>query len=438
MKIIIKISTFVFIIFLFYSCKEKPTSPVISTSAVSEITTTSAVSGGNLTNDGGSQIFSKGVCWNTADNPTVNNSKTIESGSLGTFNTNLTQLNPSTFYYLRAYATNGVGTSYGNSVSFTTLGGKPFTNSLDASSITINSATLNGTVNPNSLPTTITFNWGMTLDYSDTISATQSPTNGNSFINVSALLSGLNPNITYHFRVKATNELGTTWSDDMTFTTFTSADIDNNFYHSVTIGTQVWLAENLKTTKFNDGTSIPLVINDNEWNSSRTPAYCWYNNDTTLYKTTYGALYNWMVVDQGMNGHKNVCPTSWHVPAKAEWATLFEYLTQNGYGYGGSGDDIGKSIAAKLGWDNDLTAGNVGNNQETNNRSGFTGLASGIRRDDYNSFCYVGYQTGWWAVPDDYAAGFSYWCNMIFSYSSIIYKGNTSWTTGLSIRCIKD
>ena len=86
------------------------------------------------------------------------------------------------------------------------------------------------------------------------------------------------------------------------------------------------MAENLKTTKYRDGTSIPLVTENTAWLNLTTPGYCWYNNDAAHYKSTYGALYNWYVLNAGSNGWKNVCPTGWHVPTDAEWTTLTTYL----------------------------------------------------------------------------------------------------------------
>jgi uncharacterized protein (TIGR02145 family) len=102
---------------------------------------------------------------------------------------------------------------------------------------------------------------------------------------------------------------------------FTLTDVDNNTYKVVKIGTQVWMAENLKTTRYNDGSAIPLVTDNTEWNNLTTPGYSWYNNDSATYAQTYGALYNWYTVETG-----NLCPTGWHVPSDAEWTTLTDYL----------------------------------------------------------------------------------------------------------------
>ena len=152
-----------------------------------------------------------------------------------------------------------------------------------------------------------------------------------------------------------------------------ATDIDGNHYNSEKIGTQVWMAENLKAITYNDGTEIPLVTGNTEWAALSSPAYCWYNNDISN-QTVYGALYNWYTVNTG-----KLCPKGWHVPTHAEWTTLTDYLTNNGYGYGGSGIDIAKSMAAKSGWDSNLTEGTIGNDQASNNSSGFSAKPGGVR-----------------------------------------------------------
>ena len=103
-------------------------------------------------------------------------------------------------------------------------------------------------------------------------------------------------------------------------TPLTATDIDGNVYHTVTIGTQIWMVENLKTTRYNDGSPIPFVTDSSSWSNLTTPGYCWYNNDTTN-KNTYGALYNWFAVNTG-----KLAPTGWHVPTDDEWTTLTTYL----------------------------------------------------------------------------------------------------------------
>ncbi len=109
--------------------------------------------------------------------------------------------------------------------------------------------------------------------------------------------------------------------DESKITESKISDGDGNIYETVTIGTQVWLTENLKATKYNDGTSIQFVTDNTLWATLSTPAYCWYNNDGGNYKDIYGGLYNWWAVNTG-----KLCPTGWHVPSDGEWTTLTSTL----------------------------------------------------------------------------------------------------------------
>jgi len=116
-------------------------------------------------------------------------------------------------------------------------------------------------------------------------------------------------------------------------------DVDGNVYQTVTIETQVWMAENLKTTKYNDGSEIPLVLEQQAWYDLHAPGYCWYNNDESGNRDIYGALYNWYALDTG-----KLCPPGWHVPSDKEWATLIESLGGEAVA-GGKLKDMGMSSA---------------------------------------------------------------------------------------------
>ena len=223
MKNIVKISGLILLILsinLLDSCKkDKPTIPVITTAQVTEISTSSAVSGGTITDEGGAAVISRGVCWNTSDNPVIDNNKTSETGGSASFTSNLSQLNSSSTYYVRAYATNSAGTGYGNSITFKTLGDKPAATTVSATDVTTTSATLSGTANANSLTTKVSFEYGLNINYSNSIDAVQSPISGDLNGSVSVALTGLNPGSIYNFRIKAENALGITYSDNMNFTT---------------------------------------------------------------------------------------------------------------------------------------------------------------------------------------------------------------------------
>jgi len=170
--------------------KEEPaTKPSLSTTPASNITTTSAISGGIIADDGGATIISNGVCWGKTENPTIEGSKTNESVGTGQFVSNLTGLDAGTTYHVRAYATNVVGTSYGADMTFLTLGQAPSGLTQPPSNVTSVTATLNATVNPNDLSTTVTFEYGLTTSYGSTAAASPSPVTGNTMVNVMAEIS---------------------------------------------------------------------------------------------------------------------------------------------------------------------------------------------------------------------------------------------------------
>lgn len=209
-----------------------------------------------------------------------------------------------------------------------------------------------------------------------------------------------------------------------------AVDIDGNVYPTVRIGSQIWMAENLKTTRLNDGTAIPLVTENDLWANSTTPAYCWYDN-TEVNKKTYGALYNWYVVTTN-----KLCPTGWHVPSRAQWTKLENFLIANGYNYDGttSENKIGKSLASSTNWKTYSGEGTVGNSDYPGKRNatGFNGYPEGLR--DYSGFNYM-YSLGlWWTFNGDNIGAYG----RVLTYTQInlsetIFDKNC----GLSVRCLK-
>jgi uncharacterized protein (TIGR02145 family) len=213
-------------------------------------------------------------------------------------------------------------------------------------------------------------------------------------------------------------------------------DIEENKYKTIKIGTQVWMAENLRTTKYNDGTLIPEVTDGTAWLNLTTPAYSWYeNNSPPIYAEQYGALYNYYTVADANS--LNVCPTGWDVPTDAEWILLTAFLENNGYGYGGSGADIGKSMASTYGWVTSTTEGAIGNNPGTNNSSGFAGLPGGFRIDSYGSFYNVGQYGHWWSSSEYNDASYA-WNRVLYNFVVSVQRGYHGKASGLSVRCLRD
>jgi uncharacterized protein (TIGR02145 family) len=309
----------------FISCIKKPADPpVVTTTPVTEVSYTAAISGGNVTSEGGGPVTGRGVCRDTSANPEIMiNGYTIESGTLGTYESVLVELSPNTTYYVRAYANNATGTGYGDDMSFTT------------------------------------------------------------------------------------KEYGSV------------ADVDGNVYKTADIGSQVWMAENLKTTKYQNGdligTTTPITLDISD---QVTPKYQWDNyNGTVSDVQTYGKLYTWYTVTDD----RGICPTGWHVPSDVELEELITYL-------GGDIEAGGKLKEAV--WSHWLPSSIYGTNE-----SGFSALP-GADRDIYGSFQLNGSKSKYWTSMELDLAQSLYW---YLSYEdNSVSSDYTDKGSGLSIRCIKD
>lgn len=196
-------------------------------------------------------------------------------------------------------------------------------------------------------------------------------------------------------------------------------DADGNSYNIVKIGNQVWMSENLKATRYNDGTAIPFVKDKMAWSNLTTPGFCWYNNDECTYKKELGALYNWYTVNTG-----KLCPAGWHVPSEAEWSALAEYLG-------------GKSIAGgKLKETGTVHWKNT--NARATNERGFTALPGG-HRSSSGEFGFIGDGGYWWSATDT-SAGTAWYIRMFYSTGEVIHSKYYYYLKklGMSVRCLRD
>jgi uncharacterized protein (TIGR02145 family) len=299
------------------SDNHKPRLPVLTTTSPSEVTRSSVITGGNITDNGSGEIIARGVCWAKTENPDLTDNKTTDGPGTGNFISSISGLEPGTTYFVRAYATNSAGTAYGTQVSF------------------------------NTLPYTVT-------------------------------------------------------------------DIDGNVYNTVKIGTQIWMAENLKTTRYRDGTNIPYITDKTDWTGQTTGAYCWDKNDISS-KDIYGALYNWYAA---VDGHY-LCPAGWHVPTDDEWTIL----TNSVGGEATAGTELKEAGSAH--W-------NTGVNG--NNSSGFTALPGGIRWN--GDFGYIGKEGDWWTSTINGTE--SAWRRVMnYTSSNVIRDDIMNLSSGLSIRCME-
>jgi uncharacterized protein (TIGR02145 family) len=346
----------------------------------------------------------------------------VEGNYLQHVSADISGLTPGINYHFRAKAENSFGTVYGNDVEFI-CGYPPEARTILATNLTCTTAALNGAVNANAVSTSVTFQYGSTTDYGQEVTPEQSPVTGSNFTNVSADISDLKPGRSYHFRVKALNSVGTTNGSDVIFTTRSSntvTDVDGNVYNTVTIGIQVWMAENLKTSKYNDGTSIPNITDNTAWSALNIGAYSDYSNNLSN-STTYGRLYNWYAVDATSNSGKNLCPTGWHVPTDAEWTTLITYLG-------------GESVAGGKLKENGTTHWTTPNTGATN-ETGFTALPGGHRKND-GVYSGIGSMGHWWSSTE-YATTSAWLMKMVTSSTNAIRPYSRSKQAGFSVRCVE-
>jgi uncharacterized protein (TIGR02145 family) len=200
------------------------------------------------------------------------------------------------------------------------------------------------------------------------------------------------------------------------------------------IGTQIWSANNLDVSTFRNGDAIFEAKTIEEWmkaGNSGSPAWC-YNNNDPANGQKYGKLYNWFAVQDP----RKLAPLGWHIPNITEWLTLTEYLENNGYGYNEK-VKIAKSMAAASGWKVSTGIGAVGNDQKTNNRSGFTALPGGCRLDN-GQFYKIDNSAYWWSSSlwgsgTDDARGVS-----LASYDTNLTRFYNNKIFGFSVRCLKD
>lgn len=305
-------------LFALYACDKDKKLPEVSTMNATNITASTATSGGEITSEGDAKVTARGICWSSDHIPSTSDAKNEEGKGEGTYTSNITGFKSYTTYYVRTYATNRYGTAYGNTVSLTTL--------YDGELVT---------------------------------------------------------------------------------------DIDGNVYHTITIGTQVWMLENLRVTRFRNGDTILYIADSNEWGNfgGSSPRICGYENNS-LNVEDYGYLYNQFAV---LN-NTGIAPVGWHIPTKEEFQTLIDYVG-------------GESLAGGLLKENGFVHW-MKPNLGADNESGFKALPGG-RRTVYGRFEGVGSVCNF--------ATTTHWCFLQINYNSAsVLFFSESDATGTSVRCIKD
>jgi uncharacterized protein (TIGR02145 family) len=399
---------------------EIPINILVQTTLPTQVTTNSAILNGILKTAPGVSIRTQGFSWK-------NSNVTLGFIGAGVYNVPLTNLLPNTIYTYRAFAvTNDNLTVQGKEITFTTLPlSLAILNTATPNPITSSFATIGGS---------ITYDGGSPITESGLVySNSPNPTITNSkIINTTAkndflmTISSLSPLTTYYVRTYAINSQGVSYGNQVTFKTTAQtinsgsvSDIDGNVYKTINIGNQVWMAENLKTTKYNNGAIIPNITDSLIWGNLTSGAFCWFNNSISN-KSIYGGLYNYYAVNTG-----NLCPIGWHVPSDLEWESLISFLGGTSIA-GGKMKEVGT-----LNW----LAPNVG----ATNSSGFTGKPD-VRRS--NLVFSSNYKTScmWWSstfVPSNnpnYTTGYTYY--LVNSSTSVSKGFGNMKSDGILVRCV--
>ena len=404
------------------SCIEDPTLPVVKTDPATEISINSAHLSGAVTDDGGAEITARGFCWGKEADPTIDDELVPAGVGTGKFSATFENLEPNTHYNVRAFAENSVGIAYGNNVEFVTNMAPPAVTTAAISDIAAVTATCGGTV---------TYDGGAPITARGVCWSTEPQpdindphtTESGGAGSFTSSITNLSPANVYYVRAYVSNQSWTVYGDQKTFRTKLT-DVEGNLYNTILIGTKLWMAENLRTTRLNDNTLIPEITGNTEWVGTSSPTYCWYDNNAS-FKTTYGALYNWFSVNTG-----NLCPTGWHVPTDQEFSSLEITLgmaSDQSEIWGWRGTDHGLRMKNTTGWDN---------NGNGSNSSGFSALPGGYRYGADGQFFLQTIITYWWTSSEhDADRG---WYRRLDSSSEQVYRASTSKKGGKYIRCVKD
>lgn len=391
-----------------------PAIPSLTTQAVSSITQTTAVSGYTISAEVYPKVTIAGVVWSTSANPTITLPTKTTNGSA-----NITGLSPGTTYHVRAYATNSLGTGYGNEIVFTTQNATvPVLTTQSVAVIRPTTALGGGNVTStgNSSITTYGIVWSNSPNPTIALN-TKTAVSPGGVGNYKHNLSNLSSNTTYYVRAYATNGVGTAYGNEVSFTTLPD-------YPTTTICNQVWMTKNLDLREYNNGDLITGGIIDNFTWGSGEGVWCWYNDDSIAYGSTYGRLYNWKAVTDA----RGLAPIGWHIPSDSEWIAL-------SYCLGGDSIAGGKLKAITSLWHSPNTG--------ATNSSGFSALPGGYRRADFSAanppvYLSNGNEACFWTSTIQYAPNSYAYYRELSAGSGSTYRLYDATMYGFSVRCIKD
>lgn len=404
--------------------------PTVATSAATDITTSSAVLGGEVSSSGGQAVTEKGVYYSSSSNAELTGVKQAMGSGTGGYAAAVSGLQKGTVYYVKAYATNNVGTAFGVEKLFTTRTVPTVTTAIPLD-FNVNSVTVGGEVpEDGGYPVTDRGIYYSTSEDPETTGTKFQIGSGTGTF--STKLPGLQANTTYFLKAYATNEAGTAYGKQFEVRTWMGIviDYDGNEYGFVQIGEQVWMAQNLRTMHYSDGTEIPLVLDNTEWTDlTVTDTAMAYVNNDPLTIDEQGALYTWAAAMYGAGGSnanpsgvQGACPEGWHLPSYEEWIELDNYL---------GGTDITGGKMKEQGtthWDLPNTG--------ASNSSGFSAMGSGIRWNNGSPFDYR-FKGIWWSATSTSANQARYF-SLQANHATLNWGSYLSKDYGFSIRCVQD
>jgi len=387
--------------------------PDVTTKDATVNSNNSAILNGEVKSFGTSIVTRRGFCYSTSPNPDFSsNTVSVGSGD-GIFNIEITGLVRNQDYYVKAFAENSKGVVFGVQKTFTTTNisnNLPVISTVGVTNATSSSASSGGIITSDGGSSIIEKGVCWSQSPNPTIALPTKTSNGSGISTFTSSVFNLNPNTSYYLRAYATNSNGTSYGNEVVFST--------TDYEGVTIGGQIWMAKNLSVPRYSNGDLIPQVSDPTQWVNLTTGAWCWCNNDSVNY-SQYGRLYNWYAV----NDPRGLAPQGWHISTEQEWNVLSNYLGGNSVS-GGKLKEAGTSH-----WNSP----NLG----ATNSSGFTALPGG-RRDIGTTFFQVTYYGYWWLssnVSGD-AAPFRSLGNT--SVEMLGIGGTYFKIMGLSVRCVRN
>jgi len=313
----------------------------VSTAPATSVQANQAVLGGQILSDGGSSVASRGVCWSRNPSPTLGLSSQAMGQGTGSFNATVSGLDSVSLYYVRAYGTNAVGTSYGSEISFTTLARVPTLTTTPITQITQSTALSGGNITSDGGAAVSQRGvcWATTSNPTISGNRTQNGTGSGVF---SSSITALSASLSYFVRAYATNAVGTTYGQQEQFSTpapfvcgtSQATDLDGANYATISLNLTIsgqlravcWFKQNLRVTRYRNGDPIPTGLDTAAWRLTTAGAMA-SPNDSMVYDSLYGKLYNYYAVADP----RGVCPAGWHVGTDAEYLALTSLCQNSGY-----------------------------------------------------------------------------------------------------------